>query len=57
MNQNTHFSMDQTPSLETLTEEFIHEFCYDDTEDDCILELYHERHGQSSRSMFKNSIF
>ncbi|KAK1376207.1 hypothetical protein POM88_032400 [Heracleum sosnowskyi] len=43
--------MDQTPTLESLTEEFIDEFLYDDTEDDRILELYHERHGQSSRSM------
>ncbi|XP_074352314.1 uncharacterized protein LOC141691474 [Apium graveolens] len=49
--------MDQTPTLETLTEEFIHECCYDDTEDDRILELYHERHGQSSRSMPRRSIF
>ncbi|KAK1352330.1 hypothetical protein POM88_053594 [Heracleum sosnowskyi] len=57
MNQNPHFHMDQTPTFETLTEEFIHEFCYDDTEDDRILELYHERHGQSSRSMPRKSIF
>ncbi|KAK1375114.1 hypothetical protein POM88_031307 [Heracleum sosnowskyi] len=49
--------MDQTPTFETLTEEFIHEFCYDDTEDDRILELYHEKHGQSSRSMPRKSIF
>ncbi|XP_074378102.1 uncharacterized protein LOC141719627 [Apium graveolens] len=47
--------MDET--LETLTEEFIHEFCYDDTEDDRILKLYHERHGQSSRSKPRKSIF
>ena len=57
MNQNTHFSMDQTPSLETLRKEFIHEFCYDDTEDNRMLELYHEIHGQSSASMSRKSIY
>ena len=57
MNQNPHFHMDQTPSLETLRKEFIHEFCYDDTEDNRMLELYHEIHGQSSASMSRKSIY
>ncbi|CAM8890834.1 unnamed protein product [Rhodiola kirilowii] len=47
--------MDQT--LENLTEEFIDEFCFDDTEDNRLLELYHEVYGQSSRSAPRKSIF
>lgn len=57
MNQNPYFYMDQTPTLKTLTKDFIHEFCYDDTGDDHILELYHKRHGHSYRSMPRKSIF
>ena len=49
--------MDQTPTPDSLTEEFIQEFCYDDTEEHRILELYRQRHGQSSRSMPRNGIF
>src|SRR4051812_7738937 len=40
--------MDQTPTLESLTEEFIEGFCFDDTEDNCRLQLVHELYGQSS---------
>ncbi|KAK1361561.1 hypothetical protein POM88_046035 [Heracleum sosnowskyi] len=49
--------MDQTHSLEKLTEEFIDEFCFDDVEDNRRLELYHEIYGQSSRSKPRKSIF
>ena len=52
-----HFTMDQTPSLEKFTEEFIDEFCFDDAEDNRRLELYHEIYGQSSRSKPRKSIF
>ncbi|CAM8991539.1 unnamed protein product [Rhodiola kirilowii] len=46
--------MDQT--LENLTEDFIDEFCFDDTEDNRLLELYHEVYGHSSRSAPRKSI-
>ncbi|XP_074358221.1 uncharacterized protein LOC141697628 [Apium graveolens] len=49
--------MDQTPSLEKFTEEFIDEFCFDDAEDNRRLELYHEIYGQSSWSKPRKSIF
>ncbi|CAM8952118.1 unnamed protein product [Rhodiola kirilowii] len=47
--------MDHT--LESFTEEFIDEFCFDDTEDDRCLQLYHEIYGESSRSKHRKSIF
>ncbi|XP_074336574.1 uncharacterized protein LOC141673730 [Apium graveolens] len=49
--------MDETHTLDTFFDEFIDEFCSDDTEDNRRLELYHERHGQSSRFMPRKSIF
>ncbi|CAM8929538.1 unnamed protein product [Rhodiola kirilowii] len=47
--------MDHT--LESFTEEFIDEFCFDETEDDRCLQLYHEIYGESSRSKHRKSIF
>lgn len=52
-----HLTMDQTPLLEKFTKEFIDDFCFDETEDNRRLELYHEIYGQSSRTKPRKSIF
>ena len=52
--------MNQTPTLESFTEEFIEEFeeeFFDDTKTNRQLELFQKIHGQSSTSTPRRNIY